>query len=243
MPGSDPRVNHPGGVPRIHSSGQHGPALTERQLPHPNRGGLPQRDQHAAQRGQPPGRSWPPPPACRARTRGRPAGPGGRSRAGSRRSPRRGRRTRRSRRPGSRARARTTARPACRPPSRPVGGQRQRERATVVCRPLPTAADHARPRRSASGTSALTSVDLPTPECPTSADTRPASASASAPTRARRGGSPAPAAPARRSARRTGRGRRGRPSSGRAAATGRPRRRRRGSGRRTRCAASGRPAR
>src|SRR5882757_1333194 len=43
-----------------------------------------------------------------------------------------------------------------------------------VCRPLPT--PESRPTaRSASGTSALTSVDLPTPECPMNADSRPVS--------------------------------------------------------------------
>ena len=45
-----------------------------------------------------------------------------------------------------------------------------------VCRPRPVAPT-APMARSASGTSALTSVDFPTPEWPTRTDTRPASRS------------------------------------------------------------------
>ena len=56
----------------------------------------------------------------------------------------------------------------------PRAGQRQHERRR---RGVPTASgdrvDDARPRGSASGTSALTSVDLPTPLCPTSTLVRP----------------------------------------------------------------------
>ena len=63
------------------------------------------------------------------------------------------------------------------PPARSAGSGRA-SAATVVCRPLPT--PDTRPTASAaSGTRALTSVDLPTPECPTSAETRPTSRCAS----------------------------------------------------------------
>ena len=48
-----------------------------------------------------------------------------------------------------------------------------------VCRPLPTP-ETTPTARSASGTSTLTSVDLPTPLCPISADTRPVRTSRSA---------------------------------------------------------------
>ena len=92
---------------------------------------------------------------------------------------RRGRRTPRARRPGV-----TWASPKDRTPGvsttqpRPSGSGRAMA-ATVVWRPLPTA-DTTPVARAASGTSLLTSVDLPTPECPTSAETRPSSRSASA---------------------------------------------------------------
>ena len=45
-----------------------------------------------------------------------------------------------------------------------------------VCRPRPVTSLTTPTARSASGTRALTSVDFPTPECPTSTDIRPASA-------------------------------------------------------------------
>ena len=55
-----------------------------------------------------------------------------------------------------------------------------------VCRPLPIALT-APMARSASGTSALISVDLPTPEWPTSTDIWPASRVAQLVQRRRRG--------------------------------------------------------
>ena len=87
----------------------------------------------------------------------------------------------RSGKPCSRLSAETCASPKLRTPGvsmiQPPPRQPQRDRAG---RGVPALADALTTptARSASGTSALTSVDLPTPECPTSTDTRPPSARA-----------------------------------------------------------------
>ena len=88
----------------------------------------------------------------------------------------------------------------------PPSGSRSATAEVEVCRPLPTPVT-VPIARSASGTSALTSVDLPTPECPTSTDSRPVSRSRSRPERrAGRVPAPAPAGRGRRTRRAARRG-------------------------------------
>ena len=134
--------------------------------------------------------------------------------------------------------------PGCRPPSRrraprAAAGPAPRRWCAAPCRP-PTPGPTA---SAASGTRALTSVDLPTPECPTSADTRPASSCGQLV-----GPPVAPGHQHRQVQLAVLRGERppgrpGRPWSGRAPGPARRRRPRPGSGRRSRCAAPDRPPR
>ena len=153
----------------------------------------------------------------------------------------------RSAKAAARRRASTCASPNERTPgvstTHPPPRQRQRHRRSGGVPALADPADRAG-GPSASGTSAFTSVDLPTPEWPTSTETRPASSARTVVQR--RSSRPAVTSDGRsRSAycvERTAPGRRGRPWSGTAPGPGRRRRRRPGSGRRNRCAAAGRPA-
>ncbi len=64
--------------------------------------------------------------------------------------------------------------------TQPPPGRRSATADVDVCRPRPVTSLTTPVARRASGTSALTSVDLPTPECPTNTDVRPASASRTA---------------------------------------------------------------
>ena len=159
--------------------------------------GRAQRDEDPAQRGEPAGRGWPCSTSVSSAQSGSSGGPGARSpRAvvdrGGQVVERGDDVVRRHVRQAERADARRVHHPAA-----AVGGQRQRQRRHGRVAALADAADPPT-ARSASGTSALTSVDLPTPECPTSAETRPASRASARRRPARRAGSRAPAAPARR---------------------------------------------
>ena len=127
MPGDHRHVNHPGGVPRD-------------PVPRGFRPGAGRRGRGGARRAGPRA-AGPARPGCRARTPGRRAARGARSRAGSPRSPSRGRRTRRARRPWSTWASPNDRTPGVSTTQPPVRGQRQGERRDGGVPALADAAD------------------------------------------------------------------------------------------------------